>query len=95
MYTVITPMASIVLLVVMSYQLIDNWNIIQNDVYSNILPDHIVYSGESLSVHITIVFTARLRHGLTLHGMLTSTMIPITKADGQMCPHLSIREPSL
>ncbi len=30
-----------------------------------------------MSVHITILFTAMLRHGLTPDGMLTGTMIPI------------------
>ncbi len=46
---------------------------------SEIVSDHIIYSDESLSVHIAILFTAMLRHGLTPNGMLTGTMIPIPK----------------
>ncbi len=46
---------------------------------SEIVSDHIIYSDESLSVHITILFTAMLRHVLTQDGMLTCTMIPIPK----------------
>ncbi len=44
-----------------------------------IVTDHIIYSGKSLSVYIAILFTAMLRHVLTPDGMLTSTMIPIPK----------------
>ncbi len=46
---------------------------------SEIVSDHIIYSDESLSVHIAILFIAMLRHGLTPDGMLTGTMIPIPK----------------
>ncbi len=46
---------------------------------SEIVSDHIIYSDENLSVHITILFTVMLRHGLTPYGMLTGTMIPIPK----------------
>ncbi len=46
---------------------------------SEVVLDHIIYSGESLSVHIVILFTPMLRHGLTLDGMLISTMISIPK----------------
>ncbi len=46
---------------------------------SEIVSDHIIYSGESLSIHIAILFTALLRHGLTPDGILTGTMISIPK----------------
>ncbi len=46
---------------------------------SEIVSDDIIYSDESLSVHIAILFTAMLRHSLTPDGMLTGTMIPIPK----------------
>ncbi len=49
------------------------------DADSEIVSDHIIYSEESVSVHIAILFTAMLRHGLTPDGMLTGTMIPIPK----------------
>ncbi len=62
---------------------------------SEIVSDHIIYSDESLSVHIAILFTAMLGHGLTPDGMLTGMMIPFQKADGQICQHLIILEPSL
>ncbi len=46
---------------------------------SEIVSDHIIYSGESLNIHIAILFTAIPRHGLTSDGMLTGTMTPIAK----------------
>ncbi len=51
----------------------------KNDGDSDIVSDHIIYSVESLSVHITILFAAMLRHHLTPDGMLTCTMIPHSK----------------
>ncbi len=53
---------------------------------SEIVSDHIIYSGESLSVHIAILFTTVLRHGLTPDGMFTDTMILIPKGT---CANLS------
>jgi hypothetical protein len=46
---------------------------------SEVVSDHIINSCHSLSVHVSILFTAMLRHGLTPDGMLSGTMIPIPK----------------
>ncbi len=46
------------------------------DSESEIVSYHIIYSSESLGAHIAIWFTAMLRHGLTLDGMLIGFPIP-------------------
>ncbi len=51
----------------------------EKDCCSEIVLDHIIYSDENLNVHIAILFTAMLRHGLTPDGMVTVGMIPLPK----------------
>ncbi len=41
--------------------------------------DHIINVCERLNVHIAILFTMMLRHGLPPDGMLHGTMVPIPK----------------
>ncbi len=44
-----------------------------------IVSDHIINACEHFNVHIAILFTLILRHGLSPDGMLHSTMVPIRK----------------
>ncbi len=46
---------------------------------SEIVSDHIITACNSLSVHLAILFTMMLRHGLSPDGMLFGTMVPIHK----------------
>ncbi len=43
-----------------------------------VVSDHIINACKHLNVHIAILFTMMLRHGLSPDGMLHGTMVPIT-----------------
>ncbi len=49
----------------------------KNDGASEVVSDHIIYSCRCLSVHLSLLFTTMLRHGLTPDDMLNGTMVPI------------------
>ncbi len=51
----------------------------KKDGSSEIVWDHIINSCNSLSIHLAILFTMMLRHGLSPDGMLFGTMVPIPK----------------
>ena len=51
----------------------------KKDGNSNVVSDNIIYAGHRLHVHLAILFTAMLRHGITPEGMLNGTMVPIPK----------------
>ncbi len=46
---------------------------------TEVVSDHIINARECLNVHIAILFTMMLRHGLSPDGMLHGTMVPIPK----------------
>ncbi len=52
---------------------------VSKDGDSKLISYHIIYSGESLSVHIAILFKSMLRHVLTPDDMLTDRVIHIPK----------------
>ncbi len=47
----------------------------KKDGASEVVSDHLIYS----SVHLSLLFTTMLRHGLTPDGMLNGTMVPLPK----------------
>ncbi len=53
----------------------------KKDGSTEVVSDHIYYikACEHLNVHIAILFTMILRHGLSPDGMLQCTMVPIPK----------------
>ncbi len=48
----------------------------KKDGSNEFVSDHIINACERLNVHIAILFTMMLRHGLSPDGMLHSTMVP-------------------
>ncbi len=51
----------------------------KKDGSSEIVSDQIINACNSLSIHLVILFTMMLRHGLSPDGMLFGTMVPIPK----------------
>ncbi len=51
----------------------------KKDSDSEVVSDHIIYAGGCLGVHMAILFTAMLRHGLTPEVILNGTMVPFPK----------------
>ncbi len=51
----------------------------KKDGASEVVSEHLIYSCRRVSVHLSLLFTTMLRHGLTPDGILNGTMVPIQK----------------
>ena len=51
----------------------------KRDGSSDVVSDHIINACNSFNVHIAILFTMMIRHGISPDGMLHGTMVPIPK----------------
>ncbi len=51
----------------------------KSDGCTGILFDHITHASDKLTCYLALLFTAMLRHGTSLDGMLLGTMVPLPK----------------
>ncbi len=58
---------------------IEKLKLVKKDSSTEVVSDHIINACEHLNVHISILFTMLLMHGVSLDGMLRGTMGPIHK----------------